>query len=98
MSKTCWFVDTETGKLYGEGCDRRGTDLVGEDADGFWWGTPFAPWCLSEGAAMVCVEGRRGATHCTYFFLGTRDEAVDYVERRGVRVTHVEIGAPREFQ
>jgi hypothetical protein len=75
--------------------DANGTPIVGEDDEwGMWWGTVRAAWCLSFHCATVHVSGYMGAIPWSGVFIGTADEAVDYAERHGVLVDHVEDGDP----
>ncbi len=88
------FYDPKTGDKLEEGVDALGQNVIGEDEHGLWWGTPRAAWVLPCTGTMrlVFVSGVRGAEAYDGAFLGSADAAISYVERRGVKVTHVELG------
>lgn len=89
------FVDVVTGEPYGddEKWDVNGVDFIGVDPDGsLWWGTERAAHVLSDHWASVRVSGWIGNAHWMGHFVGTDAEAIDYAERHGVTVDHVESG------
>jgi hypothetical protein len=93
----CHFVDPVSGERYGPWGrqDPHGQDLIGDDEEGLWWGTERAAWVLSPGpihGRFVRVTGQRKGVLYDGFFIGSEAEAVDYVERRGFDVFHIEEG------
>ena len=92
MSKIGSWVDVVSGEVMADGGDRYGVPLLGEDEEGFWWGTDAAPFVLSEQYYTVTVSGTLGSEHWFGHFVGTEEEAIDFAERRGVVVDCVETG------
>ena len=87
------FYNPRTGETYLEGVDPLGAPIVGDDEHGFNWGTSSAAWVLPciGNARLVLVSGAFMGQHYDGAFIGHAGDAVDYAERRGVRVDHVEL-------
>jgi hypothetical protein len=84
------FVDPWERKAI-EGCyDSIGTELIGDDEHGMWWGTERAVWPLSFGA-VIHVRGYVGAVEYDGYFLGTEDEAESYAVCHGVTEVSTEV-------
>jgi hypothetical protein len=90
------FIDPETGEAFDKpndcGTDVHGTDVVGEDENGMWWGTDRAAWLLGDPpvrkAYLVRVDGFLASEPWTGFFIGRRGverRAVSYARRRAVK-------------
>lgn len=92
MNTDC-FVDVGTGEVIDD-VDSEGVDLIGIDEWGAWWGTPRAAWVISQQPFTVEVWGYAGADPYFGHFVGTPEEARDYVERRRIRVDWVVPGLP----
>jgi len=76
-----------TGEVIAEGCDARGTAVVGSDEEGMWWGTERAAWILEgDGLALVEVWGTLCGEPYTGWFVGTVEGARDYCWRHSVVV------------
>ena len=102
--KTGTFVDPETFETLAdnETLDAHGTDLVGDDEHGCWWGTARAAWVLETiedepGPArpttcrsVQVVVGWCWAGHYDGYFVGTVEEARPYAVCHGVRVESIE--------
>ena len=86
------FVDPFDGETILEqpGVDAHGTDLIGEDDHGLWWGTPRAAWVLRPCTELVHVIGRLGAMTWDGWFIGSVEDAVAYAECHGVVVDETE--------
>ena len=74
------------------GLDAHGTDIVGSDEHGVWWGTARAAWVLYPHHELVHVIGRRGAEAYDGWFVGSIEDAILYAEHHDVRVEKTESG------
>lgn len=95
-SRAACFVDPVSGERLADTdtCDAHGTDLIGVDEYGVWWGTERAAWVLHEHPFTVQVRGRIGRLAWEGHFVGTEDAAIEYAETHGVVVDEVESGDP----
>lgn len=105
MSKTpqswTWF-DAETHETFSDSehdvVDANGQLLVGEDEDGFWWGTPRALWVVGddmEGAEwdrrgrtpeVFTVHGFLGSSPYTMYLMTANAQAAKvYAECHGMQ-------------
>lgn len=68
--------------------DSWGTDLIGQDSEGRWWGTPRALWVISpgRGCKTFVVTGYLGSeTYVLYLRAKHKSVALDYAICHGVK-------------